>query len=114
MAFTITALALGLVYQIYGKGTTALVLSDQYARAAAIAESHLAQAQVPSADGGARSGRDQDLFDWTLQRHPYTAGADAYTNVILALDEIRVDVSWSEGGRTRTLSLNSLVPVAPP
>ena len=46
MAFFITAMSLGVLYQIYAKGATALDLARDYASALSIAESKLAEAIV--------------------------------------------------------------------
>lgn len=110
IAFTITALALGVVFQIVGKGTTALGLGREYAHAIALAESQLAAASL---DGGttATAGRVADQFDWILHTGAPTFPAEAPST--LTLKEVAVEVRWMSRGQTRAVHFVTLQPVLP-
>lgn len=108
VAFSIAAMALGVVFQIFGKGATALGLGREVAQAIALAESQLAAASV---DGVASdsAGRFADQFDWMTHTSAYSGPAAAPSTLMLR--EVAVDVSWESRGSTRTVQLVTLQPV---
>jgi general secretion pathway protein I len=108
VAFTIMALALGVVYQIFGRGAAAMTLGEEYAQAIAIAESRLAGAALPESSG---SGRELDRYDWELRSEP-VAPDNGAAETALALKRIDVEVRWRSRGREHQVGLTTLKPVA--
>ena len=112
MAFAITALALGIVFQIYAKGTTAAILSEEYAQAITIGESKLAMADISGFPlYGEQYGWEKNKYKWTLESREFTGQSDADFILPLSLMEIVVTVSWQSRGHERLIKLQTLKPV---
>ncbi len=76
VAFTILAMALGVLMQIFSRGVNGAILSDRYARASTLAESKLASTGIeePLKEGsfsGKFDGKSDEDFTWTLNVRPY-------------------------------------------
>jgi general secretion pathway protein I len=124
VGFTVAALALGLLFQIYGRGAHALVAAEGYARAVVVAQSLLASAGVDDTlEPGETEGETEDGWHWRRQVEPHEdpelealladepAGEGARGGRApqrLALVEVRVAVDWHDGLRRRSLELVSL------
>ena len=112
VAFSITAVALGVLYQIYAKGSTAAILAGEYAEALSIAESKLAGAAVNSALSGFHfRARSQDKYDWEILAEDY--GADykvANSSWTYSPALVSVGVSWHSQGKLRRVHLQTLKP----
>ena len=115
VAFSITAVSLGLIFQIHAKGAGATVLAKEYAEALTIAESKLAAASAPDAlRGFARQGRENDKYNWELRIQDYAPEGQvpdlqpAYT-----LHSVDVAVSWQSRGQLRRVDLQTLKPASP-
>ena len=117
VAFAITALALGVLYQIYVKGTMAAVLGKEYAEAVTIAESRLALlgAEEPL-DNKTISGNEHDKYDWRITIQDYVPAAIAESDLQppLALKTIELVISWDSLGKPRSFLLHTLRPALPP
>ncbi len=112
VAFTITALALGVVFQTYGRGAHAMAAAAHYSRAVTLADSLLAVAGVEEELApGEVAGESEDGFRWvrTTSEHvdieivdegPQSQGVSAW--------EVEVEVSWNQGQRSRSLQLATL------
>ena len=116
VAFAITALALGVLYQIYAKGTTAAILGEEYAEAITIAESRLALLGTEEPlDNKTLSGSDNKKYDWRVTVQDYVE-AVAPTNLVqppLALKKIELEVTWQSLGKQRSVLLHTLRPAPP-
>ena len=72
VAFTILAMSLGVLMQIFSRGVNGAILSDHYARASTLAESKLASVGVEEAlKEGISNGKFDNDFTWTLDVRPY-------------------------------------------
>ena len=113
VAFSITTLALGVIFQIYAKGAAATVLANEYAHALAIAESKLAGAAVDIAlHRLEKQGTELDKYDWELRVEDYLV--ESWSAVLpssYSLMSVNVDVSWESRGRLREINLQTLIPV---
>ena len=112
VAFSITAVTLGILYQIYAKGSTAAILAGEYAEALSIAESKLAGAAVNGALPGFHfRGRSQDKYDWEIRTEDYGADYNA-ANSSWAYSPalVSVGVSWHSRGKLRRVDLQTLKP----
>ena len=111
VAFSIATLALGVIFQIYAKGTTAVVRAGDYAHAVAIAESRLAESGLPGAAEIAPGSGTDGKFAWDVRRDDYAGETLGDSSSPLRLAEIEIDVRWQERGKSRSVRLVTLKPV---
>ena len=113
VAFSITAVALGILFQIYANGTTASILAENYTEALVIAESKLAGVSVFQAhDDLEMQGRELEKYDWEIRVQDYMDDAqDGDLSPLYALVSVEVDVSWHSRGKLRRVELRTLKPV---
>ena len=72
VAFTILAMGMGVLMQIFSRGVNGAILSDRYARASTLAESKLASTGIEEPlKEGVSSGKFDDDFTWTLNVRPF-------------------------------------------
>ncbi len=116
VAFSIFALSLGVLFQIYSTGAHSTVLSDEYTRAVIIAQSKLASIGVEEwSDLGETTGSENDLYQWVVRIHPLeNDDGHLETQFHLLRRDVEVEVSWNTMGKTRTIRLNTikLIPVS--
>ena len=114
VAFSITAVALTIIFQIYAKGATTAILGREYAQAVAVAESKLAESVIYVNDNNKETrGTENDKYNWVADVEDYTP-ADATDFVpVLELVKVKVEVTWSSRGKTHSVTLHSLRPRAP-
>ncbi|MDE0155641.1 MAG: prepilin-type N-terminal cleavage/methylation domain-containing protein [Gammaproteobacteria bacterium] len=109
VAFFITAMSLGVLYQIYAKGAVALDLARDYALALSIAESRLAETTVTAAP---QQGRELDRFDWALSTQTHTSvSLNDVSTLSYTLLLVEVNVRWQNRGQTHEAVLQTLKPV---
>ena len=73
VAFTLFAVALGVIMQIFSRGVNGATLADRYAKAAMYAESKLATTGLEEAlKEGTSSGKFDEDFAWQVTVKPYT------------------------------------------
>lgn len=109
MAFFISAMSLGALYQIYAKGATALDLARDYALALSIAESKLAEIFVAATP---QHGRELDRFDWAVSTQPYiSVSLNDVSSLSYTLLLVEVGVRWQNRGKTHEAVLQTLKPV---
>ncbi len=112
VAFTISAIALTVMFQIYVKGTTSSILGEEYAQAISIAESRLAMASVEQyINNSPYEGIALNKYQWTVSVTDFESnGASDELNAI-TLKEVNVNVAWHSRGRNRHINLNTIKPV---
>ena len=105
VAFSILALSLGVLLQIFSTGLRGVSLSSDYTRAVLLAESKLAAAgrEGPVASSGGE-GVEDETYHWSVSVRPY-GGAGGGTVVPY---EVTVEVWWNEGERERRVQLTSV------
>lgn len=108
VAFSILALSMGVLMQIFSGGLRNVGISEDYARAVALAETQLATADIAS---GERGGEFDDKFHWELVVQPLEEAhqpSSVKTLTSVALMGIAVTVTWQEGGSAaRSITLHS-------
>jgi general secretion pathway protein I len=122
VAFTITALILGAMYQLFSTGVRSGTAASSYGEAVMIAESTLDtfgtfRPLVPGEVRDVVGGRFVRLA--VVRARPdlvETAGGDATAAAAPMLYQIDIEVTWTEARRTRSVSLTTLrvVPLTPP
>lgn len=111
VAFSIAAVSLGIIFNIYAKGTTAAILGEEYAQAIAIAESRLARLGVTEGIEKAETqGIENDKYQWTLQIDDYTQQTESDFVPPVSLKDVEIEVSWESRGKSRSVKLQTLKP----
>lgn len=109
VAFSILALSLGVLHQIYSKGTHATILGKEYARAIIIAQSKLDAFGVA---GGPETNKSQGIEDakyqWKVMIKPLVYESESNTQLGATLHKIDVEVIWKSLDKQRFIKLNSL------
>lgn len=110
VAFTILAMLLGALFQVFGGGLRAARVGDDYSRATVIAQSRLAEmgAELPIQEG-VTSGSEDEKFDWRVVAQPYADPELPAQDGLPQPLRVDVEVFWEEGGRQRSVSLTSVV-----
>ncbi len=102
-AFTILALSLGILLEIYGRGARAAASARQYEQALWIAESRLAATVRQANNSPGQSQGQQAEFAWQVQVRPYELGTE-----VIALQEVEAQVSWRAGNKMQQIRLGTL------
>lgn len=115
VAFSILAIALGILLNIFSSGVRTAVIAEEYSSAVQIAESLKARAGVESPlQGGQANGIIHDKYRWQVTITPFQLTMDNLdTNAIPAsLFMVTVNVSWgdddSSAGNAREIELTAL------
>ncbi|MFZ0255352.1 MAG: type II secretion system protein [Gammaproteobacteria bacterium] len=113
VAFTVMAVLLTALLQVFSSGLRAARLGEQYTHAVLLAQSKMASLEVEE-DGlklGERAGSFDDNYEWRSEVTAYP------TDVYPRLEELgipvypvtaTVEVSWQTGRRQRSVSLRTL------
>jgi general secretion pathway protein I len=104
VAFSILTVSLGVLFQIFSKGTSAVILGNEYSQAIIIAQSRLASAGIE----GEYSGEENETYRWTTTIRPYDSGDDLETNFGISRREIEIVVDWYSQGKKHSVKLNTL------
>ena len=116
VAFAILALTLAVVLQIFSTGLRAGVLSDEYARATALAESKFAEVgRLGPIQETTEEGVFDDVYRWQLSINlPDWWDATERERLPVIPYEIHLTVLWPGPDRERSLRLSTLRVVAKP
>lgn len=107
VAFSIMAMALGVLYRATGGSLRSVVAIESTQRAASLAQSLLALRDAVPATGWADSGETAE-FAWSIQSAPYPTSVNQPN--VPPLHEVLVEIQWSDAGLVRTLSVSTLRP----
>ena len=109
VAFSILSLSLGVLYQIFSKGTHATILGKEYARATIIAQSRLDAFGIEdSPEASTNQGTEDNKYQWQVMAQPLAYESESNTIIRAALYKIDVEVIWKSLGKQRSITLNSL------
>lgn len=109
VAFAIFAISLGVLLQIYSKGTQVAKLGEEYAIATLIAQSKMASITYTNDTNiGTYYGQEGDTYRWTITVSPYDDHAELKSNQHLAKRKVDVEVLWGNGRKTRSIQLSSM------
>ncbi|MCK5366299.1 MAG: prepilin-type N-terminal cleavage/methylation domain-containing protein [Gammaproteobacteria bacterium] len=110
VAFTILAMLLGALFQVFSGGLRAARSGDQYTRATVIAQSRLAAVGVEQPlREGVSSGTDDGPYHWRVTVSPYLDDQMPVVDHVLQPLTVHVEVFWEEGGSARSVSLTSIL-----
>lgn len=110
VAFSILALSLGALLQVFSTGLRSAALSQEYSWATLLAESKLAAMSVSEPlQVGEQSGELDEGFHWRASIEPVQPGEAAPSDVArLGLYEVTVEVFWTHALRERSVTLTTL------
>lgn len=110
VAFTLLALAMGIIMQIFSRGVNGADLADRYAKAAMLAESRLASIGVEEVlSEGDSSGQFNEDFGWTMSVRAYVSANEPATPSTLETAALANAQTTGVGGT----SASTLAPTAP-
>ena len=108
VAFSIAAVALAIMFQIYSRGTRAAILGQEYTEAIAIAESRLDESgTLLSLNQPEYEGTELNKYTWKVRIDDYDADNSIDS---ISLKTIQVAVYWKSAGGNHQISLQSLKP----
>ncbi len=112
MAFTVLAVSLGVLFEIFATGLGAARTSENLVHATQLAQSKLAAVGVETPlTPGEQSGRFDDDFAWRVAVLPFAGDGTELEGVrATRAYEVAVTVSWDKGGRTLRLTTLRLGP----
>ncbi len=109
VAFTILALTLGVLTQVFSRALNTAALSSNYGRATALAEAGLALVGIDiPLEPGTRAGETDDGLQWQVQVTPYPAGDLLPGDLPLPAYVITSEVAWETARGNRRVSLFTL------
>ena len=110
VAFTILAMLLGALFQVFSGGLRAAHSGDRYTRATVIAQSRLAALGIEQpVQEGVSSGTAEGAYHWRVTVSPYLDDQLSLTDRVPQPLSVNVEVFWEEGGGVRTVSLTSIL-----
>lgn len=111
VAFTIASLALGLLFQAASSSGNAARQAGNYEEAVSRAKSHMAAlGRESDITPGEQSGDDGGGYRWRVKITPSAVAQPpqgAQPNVRLALLNVEVSVSWTDGRHPRSVVLHT-------
>ncbi|MEE8515756.1 MAG: type II secretion system protein [Alphaproteobacteria bacterium] len=112
VAFTVLAVSLGVLFEIFATGLGAARTSENLVRATQLAQSKLATVGVETPLAvGEQSGRFDDDFAWRVAVRPFADDSTEPERVrTTRAFEVAVTVSWDKGGRSLRLATLRLGP----
>jgi general secretion pathway protein I len=109
VAFSILALSLGVLLEIFSTALRGVALSEQYTKAALLAESTLGAvgADIPL-ETGTYSGDAEEGYSWLVSISPYQSEylepRSGYREPLV----VSVQVSWQDLGRERRVQAHTM------
>ncbi len=109
VAFSILAVSLGVLFQLFGQGFRAARIAEEYTHATLLSQSLLAGIGVETPlEPGVRSGDRDDIYSWEIAVKPFAMESEDQEQPPLEVFEVKVRVHWQDEGRERSVSLTSL------
>ena len=109
VAFSIFAVSMGLLFQIFNKGTRAAMLSDEYSRAIVIAQSRLAGIGIEDRlEVGEYHGNEDDTYRWTVTIQSHADSDSLESKYGISQRVVKIVVSWNTGGKEHSVTLNTI------
>ncbi len=111
MAFTVLAISLGVLFEIFSTGMRASRAAEEYTRATLLAESKLAAIGITDVlEEGETTGDFGDGYNWRIAVRPYRLDGPEEEGPPPPIEayEVVVTVAWGEGSGERSVSLTTL------
>ena len=114
VAFSILALSLGIILNIFSGGLRRTIISEEYQQAVIIAQAKLAASGIETKlKGEITSGQLQDKYFWRVQVQPYPLKteldkAESDGDMPILPYQVTVTVEWFAGKSNRQVQLTTL------
>ncbi|MGH8531419.1 MAG: type IV pilus modification PilV family protein [Gammaproteobacteria bacterium] len=108
VAFSILAIALGVLLQIFATALRSSKLGADYTEAVLWAESLLAGVDLETAPSGEEAGETGGRYQWTRRIEPYFPAHLDPEKLPLEAYRVTVRVLWQEAAKRRAVSLITL------
>ncbi len=108
VAFSILAVSLGILFQIYSKGAYSARLANDYANAVTIAQSRLSNVGIESLPDVGIYEDSNEKYYWVTRIKAVEDQIESEERLKLIKREVEVEVSWQSKGRIRSVKLNTL------
>jgi general secretion pathway protein I len=106
VAFSIFAVSLAVILQIYSKGTRAANYGDRYAVATMIAQSKLAGITITDDLKTGESFGEEDIYRWTTRTEVIeNEYPELETNHRIEKHKVEVEVSWDSPRKSHSVKL---------
>lgn len=110
VAFTILAMLLGALFQVFNTGLHAARYGDQYSRAVVVGESLVATlAGEDTLLEGVSSGVDEAGYHWRTTIARFYDTELEVTDLPVMPFRITVEVLWDDAGATRSIAIETLL-----
>lgn len=106
VAISILSLSLGVLYQAVSGATRNVRTDEKYAYGVELARSLLANYSLVPASGLNARGETAGEFHWEVQASPLESGSGMQPGL---LQKIAVEVSWPDRGKSKNITLHSVV-----
>jgi general secretion pathway protein I len=111
IAFSILALSLGILLNIFSGGLRRAIVSEEYQKAVTIAQAKISAAgiEIPM-DEGQKQGQSLDKFNWSLVMQPLNTDDVAAASEAMGIQvyEVISRVQWTAGDNDRQVKLITL------
>jgi len=107
VAFSIFAVSLGIIFQIYSKGAQAARLSDEYANAVIIAQSRLSNIGVESFPDVGVYEDNNEKYHWITRVSSNESNIRLEETHKLIKRDIEIEIYWQSMNKTRSIKLNT-------
>lgn len=113
VAFSVLALSLGVLLNIFSTAMRGVGLGEEYSKAASLLDGRLAAlgSEIPvesgSQSGSAGDGEGQE-YRWQITLNPFGEIDQFQALGELELFQIDVEVTWETGGRQRRIAVSTL------
>lgn len=111
IAFSILALSLGILLNIFSGGLRRTIVSEEYQKAVTIAQAKISAAGVEfPMDEGQKQGQSLDKFNWSLVIQPLNTDDVAAASEAMGIQvyEVISRVQWMAGDNDRQVELITL------
>ncbi len=111
MAFTVLAISLGVLFEIFSTGMRASRSAEEYTRATLLAESKLATIGITGTlEEGETTGEYEDGYKWRVAVRRYRLDEPEEEGLPPPIEayEVVVTVAWGQGSGDRSVSLTTL------
>ena len=109
VAFTVLALSLGVLFQLFSTAVRGVLQSEHYTRALIIAESRLALlGREEPLEQGQKEGIEADIYRWRAEVTPYVDGEATSELMRVEPYQVSVHVGWDEAEASYPVELTTL------
>ena len=110
IAFTILALSIGVLLNVFSSGLRRAMLSEEYQKAVIIAQSNLATAGTEKElQEGRLQGSVDDKYFWSLEATLFVMGDESESEQIgITPYQVTSTVEWAAGKENRQVQLTSI------